>query len=259
MRDMIKDIISFFIYAAVTPFYGGRKATLVYHSVDDVEPGKDPYKMNVPPSVFEEHMRYICERKDLYTVTFDDGFRSVYTRAFPVLKKYGMKAVLFLTTDYIDARIKLDRFFANRYSPGPLKWDEIKEMASYGITIASHAVTHKNMACLDEKKAFLEASASKGRIMDMTGRDTVYFSYPFGNSASFNKGVKKMLKGLGYERAYTNIMGMDNSAACPYAINRIRIYGTDRGLKFMMKIRGAYNWVDLVARTRMDRTFEEVS
>ena len=41
-----------------------------------------------------------------------------------------------------------------------------------------------------------------------------------------------------------DLRGMDNSETEPFAIRRIRIYGTDNMFRFRIKVAGAYNWVD---------------
>lgn len=245
MLSTLKDIISFLVYITICPFIRNKKAVLLYHSVDYIAKDKDPNKNNVDPVLFDKHMALIKKNKERFVITFDDGYESVYINAIPIIKKYGIRTVLFLTTDYIDGKIKLDRFFLNKYSPSPLAWEQVKEIRSLGAELGCHSLTHRNMADLDEKAAYLESFASRKRILDMTGYNVSSFSYPFGNRGSFNEKTEKILSAMGYEKAYTNMMGMDNSEVKPFAIRRIRIYSTDNMLRFKMKIAGAYNWVDL--------------
>ncbi|MBC8498968.1 MAG: polysaccharide deacetylase family protein, partial [Candidatus Atribacteria bacterium] len=58
-------------------------------------------------------------------ITIDDGFKSTYTLAYPVLKKYNFPATIFLYTDFIEK---------NSHS---LTWEEIREMARNDIEIGS--------------------------------------------------------------------------------------------------------------------------
>jgi peptidoglycan/xylan/chitin deacetylase (PgdA/CDA1 family) len=39
-----------------------------------------------------------------FLITFDDGFRNNYSHALPVLKKYGLQATFFITTDFVGSR-----------------------------------------------------------------------------------------------------------------------------------------------------------
>ena len=126
---------------------------LMYHSVDN-EKGKGGIFVNE----FEEHVKWIKDKKTFkmeelknlnYTlpknsilITFDDGYKNNYTLAFPILKKYNMKATIFLNTKFIGK----DEFYLN--------WDEIKEMYESGLVdfqlhTHSHQLTIKDISVLD--------------------------------------------------------------------------------------------------------------
>lgn len=246
MARLVKDLISFLLYLCMAPFRGGAGAVLVYHSIDDTDAAADPLKVSVSTSLFEKQMRYLSTRRGRYTVTFDDGFKDMYINAFPVLKRYGVRSILFVTPDFIDHKADSDLLFRNGRPLQPLGWDDIRSMISSGIEIGSHSLSHRNMAALDKETALHEAVASRERISAKVGRDIVSFSYPFGDIRSFNKVTERILQDAGYKQAYTNIMGMDNSLEEPFRIRRIRVYGTDGMFRFRMKVAGAYNWVDAV-------------
>lgn len=67
-----------------------------------------------------ESLNYVLP-KDSILITFDDGYKNNYTNAFPILKKYGLKATIFLNTKYVEN----DEFYLN--------WNEIKEMYESGL------------------------------------------------------------------------------------------------------------------------------
>ena len=126
---------------------------LMYHSVDN-EKGKGGIFVNE----FEEHIKWIKDKKTFkmeelknlnYTlpknsilITFNNGYKNNYTLAFPILKKYNMKATIFLNTKFIGK----DEFYLN--------WDEIKEMYESGLVdfqlhTHSHQLTIKDISVLD--------------------------------------------------------------------------------------------------------------
>ena len=77
-------------------------------------------------------------------ITIDDGFKSVYNLAFPILKEYGFPATLYLYTDFIDN------------GPNQLSWLEVKEMIDMGIEIGSHSLSHTNLLNLKQNESYLE-------------------------------------------------------------------------------------------------------
>ena len=85
--QIIKDLISLLIYFFITRFYRNKNAVLVYHSVDNIEPDKDPQKININPSLFEKQIKYLSGLRNNYTLSFDDGFESIYINALQILKK----------------------------------------------------------------------------------------------------------------------------------------------------------------------------
>lgn len=92
--------------------------TIVYHRVC---PSMDLYEyMGVPADVFEAHIKLIKDNFEVVTmadgldllcegkprgvyasINLDDGYMDNYTQAFPILKKYGLPATVFLTTDFV--------------------------------------------------------------------------------------------------------------------------------------------------------------
>ena len=125
---------------------------LMYHSVDN-EKGKGGIFIDE----FKEHIKWINDKKTFkmeelkglnYTlpqnsilITFDDGYKNNYTLAFPILKKYNMKATIFLNTKFIGK----DEAYLN--------WDEIKEMyesdlVDFQLHTHSHQLTIKDIDVL---------------------------------------------------------------------------------------------------------------
>ena len=64
-------------------------------------------------------------------ITIDDAYRSIYERAFPVLKEFDYPFTVFA-----DAK----RLYSN--APGALTWAMVEEMRAWGATVANHSYDH---------------------------------------------------------------------------------------------------------------------
>src|SRR5581483_8586039 len=72
--------------------------------------------------------------KNTVVITIDDGYRSTYEVAYPVLRKYGFPATVFLYSDFVGAS-------------DALTWPQMKEMIGSGlIEIQPHSKTHANLS-----------------------------------------------------------------------------------------------------------------
>ena len=140
--------------------------------------------------------------KKLITLTFDDGRKSVYTEAFPLLKKLGIKATAFITTDWIEGKNISQK---EQYSDF-MNWDEIKELSKNGWVVGSHGKTHKDLRFVDEKTLKEELEESKKVLEKNLGKKVLHFAYPYG---SHNPKIQKeALKN--YETLSTILSGFAN-------------------------------------------------
>jgi len=181
---------------------------LYYHSVM-LEKGNE---VRMPPDQFEAQMTYMRDHgyesvtlDQLYqafykggvlpvkpfVITFDDGYEDNYTVAFPILKKHGFTATVFMVSSYINGE-------------GFLSRSQLKELTANGWEIEGHTVNHPYLSQMDKSAMLNELKNSKELIEKELGQPVNYFAYPYGD---LNADVAQAVKDTGYLMAFTTDRG----------------------------------------------------
>jgi peptidoglycan/xylan/chitin deacetylase (PgdA/CDA1 family) len=124
-------------------------------------------------------------------ITFDDGFETFFTEAFPVLEAYGVKATIFPIAGFIGRRSEWDALPLQQH----LSKSQIREISDHGHEIGSHTMTHADLTMLPTDDLERELRDSKAALEDITGKPVVSLSFPFG---SWNRRVWETAQSIGY-------------------------------------------------------------
>jgi peptidoglycan/xylan/chitin deacetylase (PgdA/CDA1 family) len=182
----------------------------------------------------EQAAALIAQKKKIsgrvVVLTFDDGNLDNYIYAFPVLKKYGLPATIFLVVNDIG-------------KPDKLNWDQIREMQDSGlITFGSHSMSHPFLDRItSDPELIKEISGSKQMLEASLARPVPMFAYPSGR---MNKLVRRKVIDAGYKIAVTTNPGRSFAGDDVFAVKRLRISENSRNLFiFWFETTGYYNFI----------------
>ncbi len=149
-------------------------------------------------------------------ITIDDGYRSVYTKAFPLLKKYGFPFTVFLYMEAID-----------RY-PDYMTKEQLLDMADYeGATFGNHSYSHQRFGRMKNRmlkeKLSEDLDRSEKRFNKILGHNPLYYAYPYGE---YNIAYVKTIKKRGYKAAFTQDPFSAGCFSDPYLIPRVPLVGS---------------------------------
>ncbi len=228
---------------------------LMYHHVNPVG-----NFINVTPDLFEEQMQYLATHgyrtintfefyeilnsekeidDKIVMITFDDGWLDNYLFAFPVLKKYSLKAVIFVVTSWIKSEgirtektalpphkecVELVR--KGRAEDVMLSWDELREMESTGlIDIQPH--THKHIRWFkemdeEEQTEYLrkDLRISKELIESYLRKTCIALCWPWGDNTELSREIALR---TGYKMMFATVKGCNFKREDLHEVKRIVI------------------------------------
>ena len=203
--------------------------------------GTKTSKLNVTPAAFEQQMEWLA--RNGYTVvtlarlarfldgkealpaksvaiTIDDGYRSSYEIAYPILRKYGFPATVFLYTDFVGAS-------------DAMTWAQMKDMTSSGlVTIQPHSKSHANLTqrlpnetdARYRDRIRREVDTPVTVIKERLSAPSFTFAYPYGD---VNEYVVDLLVKDSVGQGVTVTPGGNPFYAYPYMLRRTMIFGND--------------------------------
>jgi peptidoglycan/xylan/chitin deacetylase (PgdA/CDA1 family) len=239
-----------------------RCVVLLYHAL-----GKTANASS--PELFEEQLRYlrdfacVVDLKTLWQrhianasalgltccITFDDGYSSIYELAYPLLRRYGFPATVYLTTDAIahDENQRSDDYPGLYGGERMLNWVQVREMSLNGIRIGSHLQHHRDLTLLSRAAATVELSQSKQIIEKMVGLPCERLSYPWGRC---NRQVLRYAVDAGYKTAVTGIHGPIRRRTNALKIPRIDIRNDYNMQDFENICKGSWDFLGPLQRLR---------
>ncbi len=146
-------------------------------------------------------------------ITFDDGWETQYSVAWPILKKFGYPFTMFIYTEGVRG--------GTLGGGGAITWEQLADMRDNGVDIQAHSATHQDLR-EGHSVTVIEPGGKRSR-KKLTGADydkwiqnevvgckelleqrlgikVNCFAVPFGN---YNEHVKELARNAGYEAMFT--------------------------------------------------------
>jgi hypothetical protein len=123
LKSIVRSLLGG-IFRPLGQYFTKNKLTIFcYHDVSN-NPSEfsDKYDLNIPPNIFEYQINFINKNFNVISpddllankipeyaalITFDDGFKSYFTSAIPILKKYNLPSLIFLNMAPVKGEIFL--------------------------------------------------------------------------------------------------------------------------------------------------------
>jgi poly-beta-1,6-N-acetyl-D-glucosamine N-deacetylase len=165
---------------------------------------------NISEKVFRDHLVYLKENNfnvlpisrliDFFKdtsplpeksvfITVDDGYKSFYNIALPMLLEFEFPFSIFISTDYV----------SENPNSNFMSWDMLREIKEYGGSIYNHVSDHSNLNNFSEEEIILKIKKASHEMKKNLGLDPLIFSYPYGTSNIKNENI---VKNLGFELAF---------------------------------------------------------
>ncbi|OIO71726.1 MAG: hypothetical protein AUJ57_06720 [Zetaproteobacteria bacterium CG1_02_53_45] len=214
---------------------------LLYHHVGD----DTPAVTSVNPARFAEHLDYLeancfhilplTELLELLSsgravpeksvaITFDDGYRSIYRHALPLLHKRGWPFAVFVNPQAID-----------RHYRAYMNWDELRHVKAMGGAVLNHTNSHDHLvrryagesAEEWQQRVSTDIRQAQQRIEAEIGETPKILVYPYGE---FGPELKQLVGKLGYI-GLTQQSGGVSRLSDPAAVVRFPMMGKYAGKK----------------------------
>ena len=161
----------------------------------------------VNPKNFENELKNNKKKRKIL-LTIDDGFSSFYENAWPILKEKKIPFILFVSTREVGAF-------------NYMTWDQIREIdKNEFVEIGNHSHSHEYLA--DENKELILADIKKSISIfkKELGKNSTFFSYPFGE---YSLEFKDIIKSLGFKYALGQHSGVMDETKDFYEFPRFPI------------------------------------
>jgi peptidoglycan/xylan/chitin deacetylase (PgdA/CDA1 family) len=237
-----------------SPHATSRLPILMYHRIADSGPS-DLRRYRLEPAELErqldhlrsagyrgvtlEEWRVACERRRplpgrAVLLTFDDGYSDFASQAWPLLRRYGFPATVFLVAGEMGGASRWDSELGG---DAPLmSWREARRLRSRGVEFGSHTVNHPPLTSLSNADVVREAARSRALLAEHLGSPPSAIAYPYGDC---DCAIAHLVGACGYTFGLTCDEGHAELEQSLLLLPRIEVRGDQDFEDFVAKLSAA--------------------
>lgn len=197
----------------------------------------------VEPTMFEAQLRYLRDvgfrsasfetwrrarrsRQPLpgncVLITFDDGYYDFAEHAWPILKRYGFEATVFIPTDDVGNIARWDEKYGS--AAALLGWEDIRGLRAEGVRFGSHSASHTALTNLDNEGVVRELLRSRIVMEQQLKAPVSTLCYPYG---LFTPEIAHFAQACGYTDAVSSHGGCSPLDDDGFALRRVEVDGRE--------------------------------
>ncbi len=155
-------------------------------------------------------------------ITFDDGYADIAETAWPLLRRYGYSATVFIVTELVGKTSAWDHHLA--IEAPLLTWDEIRALEREGLRFGSHTAGHAPLGALSAGEIRRELEASRRTLHERLAYPSETIAYPYGDT---DEVVELLARRGGYRFGFTTEPRLVTRYDHHLHLPRIEVAGSD--------------------------------
>lgn len=194
------------------------------------------YGENFSPVSYSDFLQFLEEgtwpkKNPGLLISFDDGLRSNFDIAYPLLEKYGFVGWFFVPTGFIGLDSPRDLRWAERHCIADhekrddgriaMSWDEIRELDMNGHVVGCHTQNHRRMGeSPGAEQIVREVVQAKETLEEGLGHEVSTFSWVGGEEWTYNPEVIRVVRTSGFQYCFTSLVAPILPRSNPFHLHR---------------------------------------